>query len=171
MLFILGGLPAVGKTSIAKALAKKLSAVHLRIDTIEQSLINTSSCTKESMHDKGYSIAYALAQDNLHLGLSVVADSVNPIEETRYAWREAALSSGVPYLEIEIICSDRQEHQRRAENRTSDIPCLSLPSWENIQSREFEVWSGRQLIIDTSQVSITEALAQITNHLEKLSQA
>lgn len=171
MLFILGGLPAVGKTSIAKALAQSLNAVHLRIDTIEQSLINANACTKESIYDQGYSIAYALAQDNLNLGLSVVADSVNPIEETRHAWREVALSSGVPYLEIELICSDKQEHQRRAENRRSDIPFLSLPSWENIQSREFEVWGDRQLFIDTSKVSITAALAQITNHLKKMSQA
>ena len=38
MLIILGGLPGVGKTTIAKVLSKKLKAVYLRIDSIEEAL-------------------------------------------------------------------------------------------------------------------------------------
>jgi broad-specificity NMP kinase len=38
MLIVLGGLPGTGKTTVAKALAQKLDAVHLRVDAIEQAL-------------------------------------------------------------------------------------------------------------------------------------
>ena len=41
MLLILGGLPAVGKTSIATGLARDIKAVHMRIDSIEQALRNS----------------------------------------------------------------------------------------------------------------------------------
>jgi predicted kinase len=38
MLIVLRGLPGVGKTAIARELARTLGAVHLRIDSIEQAL-------------------------------------------------------------------------------------------------------------------------------------
>jgi predicted kinase len=49
MLYILGGLPATGKTELSKFLASSLGAVHIRIDTIEQELktvVLTSYMTK-----------------------------------------------------------------------------------------------------------------------------
>ena len=36
MLFIFGGLPATGKSELARYLARERSAVYLRIDTIER---------------------------------------------------------------------------------------------------------------------------------------
>jgi MoxR-like ATPase len=36
MLIVLGGLPGVGKTSIARAFSRVVSAVHVRIDSIEE---------------------------------------------------------------------------------------------------------------------------------------
>ena len=38
MLIIIGGLPGVGKTTLAKAAAREWEAVYLRVDTIEQAL-------------------------------------------------------------------------------------------------------------------------------------
>ena len=38
MLIIFGGLPATGKTMIARELARQIGAVYLRIDSIEQAM-------------------------------------------------------------------------------------------------------------------------------------
>ena len=38
MLIVFSGLPGVGKTGIARELARTIGAVHLRIDSIEQAL-------------------------------------------------------------------------------------------------------------------------------------
>jgi predicted kinase len=35
------------------------------------------------MDDRGYRVAYAVAEENLGLGRTVIADSVNPIQLTR----------------------------------------------------------------------------------------
>lgn len=109
MLIVLGGLPGTGKTSIARELGRQIGAVHLRIDTIEQVLRN-SGMVGRVMDDTGYQVAYAVAEDNLCVGRTVIADSVNPLAITRNAWMEVARRVGVKALEIEIICSDANEH-------------------------------------------------------------
>ena len=115
MLLILGGLPAVGKTAIATGLARAIEAVHLRIDSIEQALRNSSVSISGP---EGYEVAYAIAEDNLRLGRTVITDSVNPIEVTRAAWRTVAQRAGTRHIEIEIVCSDKAEH--RAQGRITD---------------------------------------------------
>lgn len=71
MLYIFGGLPGTGKSTLSQFLARDRQCVHLRIDTIEHALCQTGSLITGS---EGYAIAYSLAEDNLRLGLSVVAD-------------------------------------------------------------------------------------------------
>jgi predicted kinase len=39
MLFALSGLPGTSKTTIARLLARRLCAVHVRVDTIEQAAV------------------------------------------------------------------------------------------------------------------------------------
>jgi predicted kinase len=136
MLIIFSGLPGTGKSSIAQKLARDLAAVWLRIDSIEQG-IRESGIVSSSLDDAGYRAAYALAQDNLRLGLSVVADSVNPWMLTRNAWRDVGLRLCVPFLEVETICSDKEEHRRRVETRVSDIPGLRLPDWRAVLERDY----------------------------------
>ena len=45
-LFIFSGLPAVGKSTLAKFVLKEFGAVYLRIDTIEQGLKGVSPKTQ-----------------------------------------------------------------------------------------------------------------------------
>jgi predicted kinase len=56
-----------------------LTAVHIRIDSIEQALRDAGV----TVLDHGYRAAYAVAADNLRLGRTVVADCVNPWPLTR----------------------------------------------------------------------------------------
>jgi len=60
----------------------------------------------------------------------VIADTVNPIQVTRQAWRKVAESLETPFVEIEVVCSDDREHRHRIETRVADIPGFVLPSWE-----------------------------------------
>lgn len=166
MLIIFGGLPATGKTTIAKRLAQKLEATYLRIDSIEQAILKDQ--TVQSMVEvgaKGYLVAYAVALDNLKLGKMVVADSVNPIEITRRAWRDTALNAQVDFLEVEMICSDQVLHQQRVQTRCADIAGHRLPNWQDIQNREYEQWDTASLIIDTADISVDKAISMIMMRL------
>ena len=60
---------------------------------------------------------FALAEDNLRAGRTVIADCVNPWPLTRRAWHSVAERAGVAALDVEIVCSDAAEHRRRVESR------------------------------------------------------
>lgn len=160
MLIIFGGLPGSGKTTLSSELARRLSAVHLRIDSIEQAIKN-SSAGPVAMDDSGYRVAYALAEDNLRLGGTVIADSVNPIALTRSDWREVATRSEAKAIEIEVVCSDEAEHRRRVEMRCVDIPGLRPPSWQEVQDREYETWTSADMVIDTATEETDLSVARI----------
>src|SRR5688500_8500260 len=102
-LFIFAGLPGTGKTALARRLASELRAAYLRIDTIEQAMRDERLAVSGP---EGYVVAYRVAADNLRLGTSVVADSVNPVTVTRRAWRDVATQAAAAFVEIEVICSD-----------------------------------------------------------------
>ena len=162
MLLILGGLPGVGKTSIATGLARDIKAVHLRIDSIEQALRNANVTISGP---EGYIVAYAVAEDNLRLGRAVVADSVNPVEITRSAWREVAQRAGKRCIEIEIVCSDPAERRRRVESRVADIAGHKLPTWQQVRDREYESWQAG-IVIDTAVQPIGASVSELRERLE-----
>ncbi len=161
MLLILGGLPGVGKTAIAVALARTIGAVHLRIDSIEQALCNSHV---NMSGPEGYVVAYAIAEDNLRLGHTVIADSVNPVGETRKAWREVARRAGKGHIEIEVVCSDQDEHRRRVESRVPDIAGHRLPTWRQVSDREYESWQA-DIVVDTAGRHVEESVAELQKRL------
>jgi predicted kinase len=156
LLIIMAGLPATGKTSIAAMLARQIDAVHLRVDTIEQAIVRAGA-GNHPVGPVGYVVAYALAEEHLRQGLTVIADSVNPLAVTRAAWRDVARRADVDYLEVEVVCSDRAEHERRATTRGSDIPGLQPPTWRDIQLRAYEAWDGDRLVLDTAEHTVVES--------------
>ncbi|EHJ48428.1 kinase [Solidesulfovibrio carbinoliphilus subsp. oakridgensis] len=157
-LIVLSGLPGTGKSSIARELARASGAVWLRIDSIEQAL-RDSGVVPGNMNDAGYRAAYAVAQDNLHLGRDVIGDSVNPWLLTRNAWRETGLRAGAQVLEVETLCSDIEEHRRRIETRTGEVPGLVLPDWQAVIGRDYHPWDRRHLTIDTAGRSVAACVA------------
>lgn len=158
MLIILSGLPATGKSTIARALAVALPAIWLRIDDIEQALREVRP--DGDLGPEGYVVAYAVARRNLRLGQMVIADSVNPIANTREAWHATAAAACVGHVDIEILCSDAAEHRRRAEAREVDIAGLVPPSWPAIRARHYEDWVTPRHIIDTAGRAAADCVAQ-----------
>jgi predicted kinase len=130
----------------------------LRIDTIEQALRDLCAI---NVQGEGYQLAYRMASDILSAGVSVVADSCNPIELTRREWEQVAQRAGTRYMNIEVICSDSQEHRKRVEMRASTIPGLRLPTWYEVETREYHDWTVERIILDTSRRLESECINEL----------
>jgi predicted kinase len=156
LLIIFAGLPGVGKTTIARELARQIGAMHVRVDSIEQTIRDCTPAVPPPLEEAGYRIGYAIAQDNLLIGRTVVADSVNPLVITRDAWLDVGQKAQVRTMEVEIICSDSRDHRSRVESRLPDIPGLRLPTWEQVISREYHPWNREHVVIDTANRTVTE---------------
>ena len=163
-LYILAGLPGSGKTTLSQRLAVDLNAIHLRIDTIEQALRDLCNVQVEG---EGYRLAYRIAADNLRLGMSVVADSCNPIELTRREWEDVATLQGAAFVNIEVVCSDADEHRRRVETRGNSISNLVLPTWEDVVSREYHPWSVEPISLDTAGCSAADSYLRLRDLLAR----
>lgn len=158
MLIVFGGLPAAGKTTLAQAVARERQATYLRIDVIEQALSGPESVAG-GVGPAGYLVAYALAESNLRIGGTVVADSVNPLAITREAWRRTAAAAGSTVVEVEVACSDQSEHRRRVETRIVDVAGLVPPTWQQVVAHEYQPWAGERIVIDTADRTRHRALA------------
>ncbi len=164
MLIVFSGLPGAGKSTLARALADRIDAVHVRVDSIEQAIKN-SSIGVSTVAEAGYLAGNAVAEDNLRLGRTALADSVNPLLLSRDGWRQCARRAGKAIVEVEIVCSDAAEHRRRVETRAVDIEGLNLPTWADVEAREYEPWDREPLRIDTAgkslEVCLTDLLAEL----------
>jgi predicted kinase len=114
----------------------------------------------------GYIVACALAEANLRLGGIVVADSVNPLAITRDAWRKVAAVAASAIFEIEVVCSDPDQHRRRIETRTIDIARLTPPSWQQVIDRHYESWDRPRLVLDTANRTPAETLEELCSWID-----
>jgi predicted kinase len=166
LLIILSGLSGVGKTTIARELAHRLGAVHIRIDSIEQA-IRDAKGDSGPLDETGYRVGYAVAMDNLRVGRTVIADSVNPIAISRNAWLEVATRAQVRAIEVELKCADAKEHRNRLESRAEDIAGSPPLTWQEVIAREYHAWDREHLIVDTAVCSVEQAVKIIQEALQK----
>ena len=164
VLVVIGGLPATGKSTIAIALAQRTASPYVRVDRIEQAIVDWSPLS-HPLGPVGYAVAHSLAQEQLQLGLHVIVECVNPIAVTRDGWVRTAATAGAALIEVEVICSDEAEHRRRVETRTSDVEGLAKPTWTAVVEREYEPWTRERLVIDSMTVSPEKAAERIATEM------
>ena len=60
-----------------------------------------------------------------------------------------------------MFARTKKQHRRRVEERKADIPEYKLPTWDEVVNRQYDAWKTKNLTIDTSELSVTEAVEQI----------
>lgn len=159
LLVVIGGLPAVGKTAVCRALLGERPMTPpmtwLRVDSIEQALRRSGEMAPDMPGGAGYYAAAAVAGDVLSTGGDVLVECVNPLPITRRLWERTAADAGSCLLQVELVCSDRDEHRRRVEQRVSDIEGLVLPDWRDVLQRDYAPWPEADLRLDTGRLEVT----------------
>lgn len=165
-LIVFAGLPGAGKSTIAQALARRLGAIWLRADSIEQA-IKASGVVPGDLKDAGYRAAQAVAEDNLRLGRDVVADCVNDWQVARDGWQLAGERAGAEVAWVEVVCSDLAEHRARVETRVVNVPGLTPPDWAAVIGREYHPWDRERLVVDTAKRSVDACMDEVLTALRR----
>jgi predicted kinase len=162
VLIAIGGLPGVGKTTVARALAGRLRAAHLRIDALEAALVTTGLVRAGAdIGPVGYGLALAVADSCLAAGTDVVVDAVFPVAVSREPWTALTQRHGTPVYWVRLVCADPAEHRRRVEERTADLTGHVVPDWTAVVGRQTDEWLEPHAVVDTADgdpVSAIEAL-------------
>jgi predicted kinase len=148
-----GGLPGVGKTTVARALAGRLRAAHLRIDAFETALVTTGVVrSAAAVGPTGYGLALAAADTCLAAGTDVVVDAVFPVAASREPWSDLARRHGSTIRWVRLVCGDPDEHRRRVEERTADLPGHVVPTWADVMAaaEEQDAWAEPHDVVDTA---------------------
>jgi predicted kinase len=164
MLVVVSGLPVVGKSELADALGQRLGAAVLSVDPIEAAMWRCGIAPSFETGVAAYEVVAVLAEHQLRLGLTVIADAVSSLDVARDMWRGAASRAGAAMRVVEVICSDEGTHRERVERRERDIEGFPEPSWEDVVRRrdEWEPWGNERVVVDSVrqlEVNVAEVLA------------
>ena len=162
VLIVISGLPGVGKTTLAAALARRIRSTHVSVDAIEDALLSAGCEPGWTTGVAAYEAARAAAEQNLALGQTVVVDAVNDSDGARQTWRRAATSTGAVLRFVLLRPPRPEEHQRRLRDRTRPLLHVPEPSWDRVVERAlaYEPWSDPLI-----EVSAQETVAALVERL------
>jgi predicted kinase len=170
-LIVFAGTLGTGKTSLARAVARKRQAVYLDKTTIKECILALAARMKldEAQQLAGpvsYELLVDLARDNLSLGLSVVLDSPAGYQVFRERIKALARSAKVEYRLIECICTDERLLRQRVESSVLDLPAHRTRDWATYQheAAQFEKLTERRLVVDTAEslsINVQKVLAYL----------
>ena len=112
------GEPGSGKSTVARALARRIGAVVLDKDVIKAALLR-AGIEEARAAPAAYDVYFAQADDLLRLGHSIILD--NPVFWPRVEerWLELSDRAGSPPVLVECVCADKTELQRRLVTRAA----------------------------------------------------
>src|SRR5262249_34921693 len=88
------------------------------------------------------------------------------IELTRSEWEAVAHSAQARCVNIEVICSDKREHRRRVESREATVAGLILPTWNEVERREYHDWTKDRIVVDTARKTEDESFDELSFKLK-----
>jgi len=113
----LAGAPAVGKSKLAAAITSRVPAVIVNSDVVKSTLLD-NGIEWTLAGPAAYQTLFALADDFLGQGHSVILDSPSHYAYIPENGERIARQHGCPYRFIELACGDIDELRRRMAQRT-----------------------------------------------------
>lgn len=164
---LMRGYPGTGKSTIARAIATALRAPLIDRDIIRQKAVDIFG----NVHEVGrfsYELMFALTEEQLSLGLSVVVDTPLTYRETYEKSLKLADTFSVPMLVVHCQCPPEVQ-KRRLEGRKGTVSEFQITSWEEWLrwKPRFEEFDDHGCMIDTSN-PLDDSLAKVMRTIAEL---
>ncbi len=166
-LIVMRGYPGTGKSTIARLLAAALQATLIDRDIIRQMAVDLLGDSPQVGHFS-YELVFALAREQLRLGLNVVVDTPLTYRATYEQCKELAQAFHTPMLVVHCQCPPEVQ-KRRLEDRKGKVSEFQITSWEEWEQWKprFEEFEDEGCIIDTSN-PMDESLAKVMRSIHEL---
>lgn len=158
MLILIAGLPGTGKSTLAKALAKRLDAVHLNSDVIRKEILEERTYSEEEKK-LVYNKLLEQVEKEIKNGKTVIIDATFYKKELREEAIEIAKRNNEEYCIIKCIL-DEKIIKERIERRVSEESEADFEVYKKIKE-QFEKIEENHSEINTSkemEVQLDEAM-------------
>ena len=166
---VMRGYPGTGKSTIARAIAAALHTPLIDRDILRQKAVDIFGDLPEVGHFS-YELMFALAEEQLRLGLSVVVDTPLTYRATYEQAKELARTFQTPMLVVHCQCPPEVQ-KRRLEGRKGKVSEFQITSWEEWMQWKprFEDFDDGGCVIDTSN-PLDDSLAKVMRTIHELHQ-
>jgi len=140
-LVLLMGVAGTGKTTVAKALLKRICAIYLDNNFIADAFFPDTRTDTHYLQLRGkfYSVLYRITQENLQVGNTVLLDVPHVKEMVDPTWRawlsEFAITNSAALRIIRCFTSEDVLHQRM-RNRGEPRDDWKLKNWKEFLEKE-----------------------------------
>jgi predicted kinase len=164
-IIVVSGLPGSGKSTVANGIAAQLGVPVFSVDPIESSILRSGIPRRFETGLAAYFVAETLAAEQLQLGLSVVIDAVNSVQQARDMWRSLSVRFEAQLILIECQLAP-EIHRQRIEARVRNLAGIPEVSWEDVETRrkEYLPWQESRLVLDTS-ASVESCVAEALEYI------
>jgi len=166
-LIVMRGYPGTGKSTIARAISAALHAPLIDRDILRQKAVDIFG-NLPHVGRFSYELMFALTEEQLALGLSVVVDTPLTYRTTYEQAKELAQTFHAPMLVVHCQCSPEVQ-KRRLEGRVGKVSEFQITSWEEWMQWKprFEDFDDEGCIIDTSN-PLDDSLAKVIHTIHEL---
>ncbi len=166
MLIIFSGLPATGKTTLAREVAKKTGAIILRTDVIRKELFPDPKYTEEEK-EQVYNEMFLRAEKFLTKGQTVILDANFYLQSLRDRARDVARKFEKKFFIVECILDEKKvlEHMDARSSGSDASDANSIDVYRKIKSL-WEPIRVQHIVIDTScEGALIDVLEKISEKL------